>query len=94
MVPITVSYFTARAGRTRREAIAQALVYGAGIVLTFSGVGLALALFLGASGLNQFAANPWINLGITALFLGFALSLFGRVEVALPAGMVTRAVGA
>lgn len=94
MVPITVSYFTARAGRTRREAVMQALVYGAGIVLTFSAVGLALALFLGASGLNQFAANPWVNLGITALFLGFALSLFGRVEVALPSSMVTRAVGA
>jgi thiol:disulfide interchange protein DsbD len=94
MVPITVSYFTARAGRTRREAVTQALVYGAGIVLTFSAVGLALALFLGASGLNQFAANPWVNLGITALFLGFAMSLFGRVEVALPSSMVTRAVGA
>jgi thiol:disulfide interchange protein DsbD len=94
MVPITVSYFTARAGRTRREAVTQALVYGAGIVLTFSAVGLALALFLGASGLNQFAANPWVNLGITALFLGFALSLFGRVEVALPASVVTRAVSA
>lgn len=94
MVPITVSYFTARAGRTRGEAVTQALVYGAGIVLTFSAVGLALALLLGASGLNQFAANPWVNLGITALFLGFALSLFGRVQVALPAGLVTRAVGA
>lgn len=94
MVPITVSYFTARAGRTRREAVTQALVYGAGIVLTFSAVGLALALFLGASGLNQFAANPWVNLGITALFLGFALSLFGRVQVALPSSMVTRAVSA
>lgn len=94
MVPITVSYFTARAGRTRRDAVTQALVYGAGIVMTFSAVGLALALFLGASGLNQFAANPWVNLGITALFLGFALSLFGRVNIALPSSMVTKAVTA
>ena len=94
MVPITVSYFTARAGRTRREAVTQALVYGAGIVLTFSAVGLALALFLGASGLNQFAANPWVNLGITALFLGFAMSLFGTVNIALPSSMVTKAVSA
>ena len=94
MVPITVSYFTARAGRTRREAITQALVYGAGIVLTFSAVGLALAIFLGASGLNQFAANPWVNIGITAIFLGFALSLFGTVNIALPSSMVTKAVTA
>jgi thiol:disulfide interchange protein DsbD len=94
MVPITVSYFTSRAGRTRRDAIVQALVYGAGIVLTFSGAGLALALAAGAAGLNQFAANPWVNLGITALFLAFALSLFGRVELALPSRVVTRAVSA
>lgn len=94
MVPITVSYFTARAGRTRREAVTQALIYGAGIVFTFSGAGLALALVAGAAGLNQFAANPWVNLGITALFLGFALSLFGRMNVSLPSHMVTRAVGA
>lgn len=94
MVPITVSYFTARAGRTRREAVTQALVYGAGIVLTFSAVGLALAIFLGASGVNQFAANPWVNLGITALFLGFALSLFGTVHLTLPSSVVTKAVGA
>lgn len=94
MVPITVSYFTARAGRTRREAVTQALVYGAGIVLTFSAVGLALAVFLGASGLNQFAANPWVNIGITAIFLGFALSLFGTVNIALPSSLVTKAVTA
>lgn len=94
MVPITVSYFTARAGRTRREAMTQALVYGTGIVLTFSAVGLALAIFLGASGLNQFAANPWVNLGITALFLGFALSLFGTVTLTLPSRVVTKAVSA
>jgi thiol:disulfide interchange protein DsbD len=94
MVPITVSYFTARAGRTRRDAVTQALIYGAGIVFTFSGAGLALALVAGAAGLNQFAANPWVNLGITALFLGFALSLFGRMNVSLPSRMVTRAVGA
>jgi thiol:disulfide interchange protein DsbD len=94
MVPITVSYFTARAGRTKKEALVQALVYGAGIVLTFSAVGLALAIFLGASGLNQFAANPWVNLGITAIFLGFAMSLFGTVNIALPSWLVTKAVSA
>ena len=55
---------------------------------------MALAIFLGASGLNQFAANPWVNLGITALFLGFALSLFGTVNLTLPSSMVTKAVSA
>ena len=94
MVPITVSYFTSLAERDRRRAVAQSLVYGTGIVLTFTGAGLVLALGFGASGLNQFAANPWLNLGIAALFIAFALNLFGAFEIALPSRLVTRAATA
>jgi thiol:disulfide interchange protein len=94
MVPITVSYFTARAGRNRRDAALQALVYGLGIILTFTAVGVTIAVGFGASGLNRFAADPWINLGVTALFIAFALSLFGVYEMALPSRLVAMAVKA
>jgi thiol:disulfide interchange protein len=94
MVPITVSYFTSRAGRSRRDAVLQALVYGLGIILTFTAVGFTIAIGFGASGLNRFAADPWINLGITALFVAFALSLFGIYEMALPARLVNAAARA
>jgi thiol:disulfide interchange protein DsbD len=89
MVPITVSYFTSHARRRRTDALRQSLLYGLGIVLTFSAVGFAIAVGFGASGLNRLAANPWLNLGITALFLGFALSLFGFWQVAIPARLLT-----
>ena len=91
MVPITVSYFTGRAEKDRRRAVTQALVYGAGIVFTFTAVGAVLAFGFGASGLNQFAANPWLNLGIVALFIVFVLNLFGAFELALPSRVLTRA---
>jgi thiol:disulfide interchange protein DsbD len=91
MVPITVSYFTRSAGRSRRDAVQQALVYGLGIVLTFTAVGFTLAVAFGASGLNRFAADPWLNLGVTALFVGFALSLFGVYELAIPSSVLTAA---
>lgn len=94
MVPITVSYFTNRAGRSRKTAVTQALVYGLGIILTFTAVGLTLAIAFGASGLNRFAADPWLNLLVTALFLGFALSLFGVWDLALPSRLVTAATKA
>jgi thiol:disulfide interchange protein DsbD len=94
MVPITVSYFTNRPNRTRREAVVEASVYGLGIVLTFTAVGFVLAIVFGASGLNRFAADPWLNLGITALFVAFALSLFGLWEIALPSGLVNAAARA
>ncbi len=91
MVPITVSYFTNRASQSRREAVTQALVYGFGIVLTFTALGFLLAVVFGASGLNRFAADPWLNLGVTALFVAFALSLFGVCELALPSRLLTAA---
>jgi thiol:disulfide interchange protein DsbD len=91
MVPITISYFTSQSGRTRREAAVQAIVYGLGIILTFTAVGFTLAVAFGASGLNRFAADPWLNLAITVMFLAFALSLFGVWEIALPSKLVTAA---
>lgn len=91
MVPITVSYFTARAEKDRGRAVTQACVYGGGIVLTFTAVGAVLAIGFGAAGLNQFAANPWLNLGIAALFIAFALNLFGAFTLALPSRLLTSA---
>jgi thiol:disulfide interchange protein len=91
MVPITVSYFTSRAGRGRTGAVTHALVYGAGIVLSFSALGVVLAVGFGAAGLNQLAASPWLNLGIAALFVAFALNLLGAFELRLPAPFLTRA---
>ena len=90
MVPITVSYFTNHAAATRGQALRSALVYGAGIVLTFTLFGAGLAAVAGAAGLTRFAANPWINLGITALFVVFALNLFGVFEIRLPFRLLTR----
>jgi thiol:disulfide interchange protein DsbD len=91
MVPITVSYFTNRARKSRGEAVVQALVYGLGIILTFTAVGFTLAVGFGASGLNRFAADPWLNLAVTAMFIAFAASLFGVWEIALPSKLVNAA---
>ena len=90
MVPITVSFFTKQETQTRAESVSKSLVYCGGIVTTFTGLGLLLAATLGASGASQFAANPWINLLITSIFVAFALSLFGLFEIRLPYGLLNR----
>ena len=90
MVPITVSFFTKQETQSRRESLVKSLVYCGGIVFTFTGLGLILAVTLGASGAAQFAANPWINLLITGIFVAFALSLFGMFEIQLPSSVLTR----
>ena len=90
MIPITVSYFTKSVETHRASGLRLALVYCFGIIFTFTGLGLGLAAFLGATGINQFAANPWINLLITAVFVGFALNLFGLYQIGIPASVLTR----
>ncbi len=90
MIPITVSYFTNHAGTSRRSAIFTALVYGIGIILTFTALGMLLAVVFGAGGVNQLAANPWVNLLITAIFLGFAFSLFGAYFIQVSPGLMNK----
>jgi thiol:disulfide interchange protein DsbD len=90
MIPITVSYFTNHSSRSRARAIKLASVYSFGIIATFTILGMLLAIFVGAAGINLFAANPWINLLITAIFLFFAFNLFGAYEITIPTNILTR----
>ena len=90
MIPITVSYFTNHSAGDRAKALRLASVYSVGIIATFTLVGMLLAIFVGAAGINLFAANPWINLLITAIFLFFAFNLFGAYEIAIPTGLLTK----
>ena len=90
MIPITVSYFTNHAAGNRGAAVRDATVYALGIILTFTALGVALAILFGAAGMNQFAASPWVNLAITAIFLAFALSLFGSFNIGIPTSVLTK----
>jgi len=90
MIPITVSYFTNHSSGSRAKSIRLASVYSIGIVATFTLVGMLLALFVGAAGINLFASNPWINLLITGIFLFFAFNLFGAYEINIPTRFLTR----
>ena len=84
MIPITVSFFTHQGEKGEGKPLKNAIVYTVGIIATFSILGFILALTLGASGANQLAANPWINMFIASLFIYFALSLFGMYEIQIP----------
>lgn len=90
MIPITVSFFTKRSEKGKGRAVRDALFYAIGIILTFTGLGIILALIFGATGIRDFATNGWINLFITAIFIVFALNLFGAFEIALPSGLMNK----
>ena len=90
MIPITVSFFTAVANERGGGTLRLALLFAVGIVVTYTGLGLALTFFFGAAGTSQFATNPWVNLVVAGFFIVFALSLMGVFQIALPAALVNR----
>jgi thiol:disulfide interchange protein len=90
MVPITVSFFTKRNAGSKKEAAKDAFLYAGGIVVTFVLLGFMLSLIAGPAGINQFAANPWANLVIAAIFIAFALNLFGLFEIGVPSSVLSK----
>ncbi len=90
MVPVTIAYFSSAEHR-RASGFRGALLFGLGIVSTFTVLGLVLAALFGAAGLNRFAADPWVNLTLAALFLLFAANLFGWFELTVPSRILTAA---
>ncbi len=90
MIPITMSYFLNRQSGGRRESIVQALVFCLGIIVLFSGLGLATTAILGPFGIVTLGSNPWVNAFISALFIAFGLSLLGAFEITIPSVILTR----
>ncbi|MGB7202838.1 MAG: cytochrome c biogenesis protein CcdA [Pyrinomonadaceae bacterium] len=89
MIPITVSYFMKHSDGDRVRTLKLATVYSVGIIATFSLLGMLLAVAFGAAGINLFAANPWVNLFIAAIFLFFAFNLFGFYEITIPSSLLS-----
>src|SRR5437868_827951 len=90
MVPVTLAYFSSSRRRSA-AGVRSAILFGLGIVGTFTVLGLALAAIFGAAGLNRFASDPWVNIALAILFLFFAANLFGWVELTVPWRVLTAA---
>lgn len=84
MIPLTVSLFT-KQSQSRSQGITKALIYGLSIVVIFVALACFATLMFGASALNEFSTNPWVNIAFFAVFVFFAISFFGAFEIALPA---------
>lgn len=88
MIPITVSFFSKR--KEGESPLKKALAYCLGIVGTFTVVGILVSATFKATGLTALANNPYLNLGLTAVFVALAFSLFGFFEVGVPATILTK----
>ncbi len=94
MIPITVSFFTKRQEQSGGRGLAGPTAFCAGIIGTFTAIGLLVSLLLAAFGINfnitQFAANPWLNLTFAAIFVLLALNLFGVFEIMVPPALMDK----
>jgi thiol:disulfide interchange protein len=88
MVPVTIAYFS---DGDASRGVRRPLLFGAGMIATFTVLGLALAGIFGAAGLNRFASDPWVNLVLAGLFLLFAANLFGWLATPVPWRIVNAA---
>ena len=89
IIPMTVSFFLKR-NKSRRKAIADALIYGASIIIIYVAMGLLITGVFGASALNDLSTNAVFNILFFALLVLFAVSFFGAFELVLPASWTNR----
>jgi thiol:disulfide interchange protein DsbD len=79
MIPITVSFFLKQSEKEHHKPLVTAGVYCLTIIVV-----LALAVLVLGQLVVKLANNPWLNLGLGAVLVFFALSLFGMYEIELP----------
>lgn len=83
MIPITISFFTKQADARDGKVLPLALTYGAGIVLIFVLIGVVFAVPI-----RGFAAHWATNLIIGSVFVYFAFTLFGAIDLQPPQFML------
>ncbi|HZK63362.1 MAG TPA: cytochrome c biogenesis protein CcdA [Puia sp.] len=92
LIPLTVSFFTKKAGN-QRKGPGHALLYGFFIFLIYILLSLPFHLLdhTDPEVLNNISTNVWLNLGFFVIFVVFAISFFGYFEINLP-GSVANSV--
>ena len=89
MVPLTISYFTKKAG-SRKKGIGQAIIYGISIIIIYVAFGLLITVFFGSAKLNELSSSGWFNFAFFILLVVFAISFFGAFEITLPSSFVNK----
>ncbi len=89
MIPITISVIGASSDQGKLKSFSLALVYVLGISATYTVLGLAAAY--SGSLFGGMMQNPWVIVGVSAVFFALAAAMFGFYEFALPSSLTTKA---
>jgi thiol:disulfide interchange protein DsbD len=85
MIPLTVSFFT-KHSQSKSKGIANAILYGLFIVLTYVLLSVPFHLIdgLDPNVLNTISTNIWLNIFFFLVLVFFSGSFFGYYEITLP----------
>jgi len=86
MIPMTISFFL----KMREQAKLYALFFGISIVIIFLLLGILLSVIFGPDFANIISTHWLPNVIFAAIFVVFAISLFGYFEIALPSSWVNK----
>ena len=89
IIPMTVSFFLKRS-KERKQAVREALVYGASIVVIYLLLGLVVTSLFGAASLNSLATNVYFNIFFFLMLLVFGASFLGGFEIKLPSSWTNK----
>ncbi|GAB2988278.1 cytochrome c biogenesis protein CcdA [Mucilaginibacter puniceus] len=89
LLPLTVSFFTKKAG-SRSKGILHSLIYGLSIIVIYVTLGLIVSILFGSDALNQLATNAVFNLFFFALLVIFGISFLGAFEITLPSSLANK----
>lgn len=89
IIPMTVSFFLKRS-KQRGQAIREALIYGASIVVIYLVLGLAVTLIFGAGALNALSTNAIFNIFFFLMLVVFGASFLGGFELTLPSSWTNK----
>jgi thiol:disulfide interchange protein DsbD len=89
LIPITVSYFGGRSGKSQGKLAAHGFFYLMGLATTNSVLGVTAAMTGGLMG--ALLQNSWVLVGVALVLIVFASSLFGLWEMQLPSGLTQAA---
>ncbi|HOT95694.1 MAG TPA: cytochrome c biogenesis protein CcdA [bacterium] len=88
VIPLTVSYFGGRSGRSRGSSFINALFYLAGIALSFALLGVLSGL--AGKQWGFLFQSPWFVAVVVTIILLMAASMFGAFEISIPTVLLTR----
>lgn len=86
LLPLTVSFFTKKAG-SRAKGISHSLIYGLSIIVIYVALGMLISIIFGSDALNELASNGIFNIFFFLLLIVFGISFLGAFEITLPSSL-------